>query len=106
MNELKKLCSFKRTIGRKEFFFLFLAIWLYIIFSSFTFSTLIDSHPRLGLFSLFAIFHGYWMLLAAYVSRIRDIGKNPWLALIIFVPIINIIFLGFLFFATSQSKKF
>ncbi len=102
MDELIKLCSFRRSIGRKEYFFLFVALILYIAFSVYTMNYYLEDYP---LISFFTICHGYWMLFATYVARIRNIGKNPWYVLILFLPFLNLIFLVFLFFARSKVEN-
>ena len=105
MDELIKLCSFRRSIGRKEYFFLFVALILYIALSVHTMNYYLEDYPLIGFFSLFTICHGYWMLFAAYVARIRNIGKNPWYVLILFLPFLNLIFLVFLFFVRSKVEN-
>jgi uncharacterized membrane protein YhaH (DUF805 family) len=45
------------------------------------------------------------MLFANYVSRVRDIGRSPWLALLFFVPLVNFFFLLYLFFAPSAPDR-
>ena len=48
--------------------------------------------------------HAYWLLFANYASRIRDLGSSPAWCLVIFIPVLNLVLIGFMLFAPSKKE--
>ena len=109
MDSLAYMASYKRRVKRKEFFFSYVVILIFIVVSWITCARGFDENSAnsdlMGTIGVLLVLFGYWMLFANYVSRIRDIGKSPWLALLFFVPLINFFFLLYLFFAPSAPGR-
>jgi uncharacterized membrane protein YhaH (DUF805 family) len=56
-----------------------------------------ESEIAAGLYGL-AMIPWLWLGICVNVKRLHDVGKSGWLALLLFVPIANVILFGFLAF--------
>lgn len=61
----------------------------------------VDSDTIIGLFLISLPF--LYMLLAAIARRARDIGTSPWIGIFMFIPVIGLLVLIYLLFASKKS---
>jgi len=101
MEEIKKLFSFDKKVKRTEFIvvYLFGVIALSIIMIP---VQEILSEELYGLVALIAVVAYIWVMVANFVGRAKDAGLKGYYALLILVPLVNIIFLLYLVFTPSK----
>ena len=96
------LFSFRGTISRIQLLALFIPIFLVGLPSSF----LIEFNTVTKImFALPFILMTNYILWSAYIRRFRDLGHSPWLCLILLVPFVNLIALGYLLIWPSKPAQ-
>ena len=87
------LFSFKGTSSRTQFWLVALAGSLVALLLALPLSWLPESVLADTLFlSYLAFLCGlYWVFFALYAKRLRDAGLSPWLCLLLFVPLVNLV---------------
>ena len=107
---MEELLNFKGKIGRLEYFQISIFCYLMLLAFILTISELFkpgSSNAALWLLIMTLILVGCIVAikLAAVTKRLNDIGLNPSLTLLIFVPVLNIIFSVFLLFAKEKKDE-
>ena len=107
---MEELLNFKGKIGRLEYFQVSILCYLILFAFILTVSALFKpGSPNAALWMLIMalILAGCVVAikLAAVTKRLNDIGLNPSLTLLIFVPFLNIIFSAFLLFAKEKKNE-
>ena len=103
LNKIKYLFSFSEDAGRLDFFYVWLGLWIFgggLLF--------LGSGYFENLFNQF-----FWPLvilmlvitLANWSRRLNDLDKHPGFVLIIFVPIVQLIFLIYLLATPGRKYK-
>ena len=102
LKKIKYLFSFSEDAGRLDFFYVWLGLWIFgggfMFLGVYFFENLIEQFMIPFLILLLII------TLANWSRRLNDLDKNPALVLLIFVPIVQLIFLIYLLF--TPGKKF
>ena len=102
MKKIKYLFSFSEDAGRLDFFYVWLGLWIFgggfMFLGVYFFENLIEQFMIPFLILLLII------TLANWSRRLNDLDKHPALVLLIFVPIVQLIFLIYLLF--TPGKKF
>ena len=85
--------SFKGTTSRTQFWLVTLAGSLAALLLALPLSWLPEGVLADTLFlSYLAFLCGlYWVFFALYGKRLRDAGLSPWLCLLLFVPLVNLV---------------
>ena len=107
---MEELLNFKGKIDRLEYFQVSILCYLILFAFILTVSALFKpGSPNAALWMLIMalILAGCVVAikLAAVTKRLNDIGLNPSLTLLIFVPFLNIIFSAFLLFAKEKKNE-
>lgn len=90
-------------ISRASYFLSLLAI---SIFMGFAQSLMQDSQKNITIFiSTVATFVLFYLIISIWVRRLHDVGMSGWWALVIFAPVINLIFYVVLIFKAGYPKK-
>ncbi len=102
IKKIKYLFSFSEDAGRLDFFYVWLGLWIFgggfMFLGVYLFENLIEQFMIPFLILLLII------TLANWSRRLNDLDKHPALVLLIFVPIVQLIFLIYLLF--TPGKKF
>ena len=102
IKKIKYLFSFSEDAGRLDFFYVWLGLWIFgggfMFLGVYFFENLIEQFMIPFLILLLII------TLANWSRRLNDLDKNTALVLLIFVPIVQLIFLIYLLF--TPGKKF
>ena len=102
IKKIKYLFSFSEDAGRLDFFYVWLGLWIFgggfMFLGVYFFENLIEQFMIPFLILLLII------TLANWSRRLNDLDKHPALVLLIFVPIVQLIFLIYLLF--TPGKKF
>ena len=102
IKKIKYLFSFSEDAGRLDFFYVWLGLWIFgggfMFLGVYFFENLIERFIIPFLILLLII------TLANWSRRLNDLDKHPALVLLIFVPIVQLIFLIYLLF--TPGKKF
>ena len=103
MDNLKPWFSitFSGRLNRLPFFL----IWALMMASSFVLGFLTEKFPNgLVIFATLAVaLYISIYQVSAFIRRLHDIDKTAWLTLLVFVPIINFIFVLYLFFVKGTQ---
>jgi len=102
IKKIKYLFSFSEDAGRLDFFYVWIGLWIFgggfMFLGVYFFENLIEQFMIPFLILLLII------TLANWSRRLNDLDKHPALVLLIFVPIVQLIFLIYLLF--TPGKKF
>ena len=101
MEEIKKLFSFDKKVKRAEF----IGVYLFgVLALSILMIPVQEILPEqmFGLAALIAVVAYFWVMAANFVGRAKDVGLKGYYALLILVPLVNIIFLLYLVFTPSK----
>ena len=102
IKKIKYLFSFSEDAGRLDFFYVWIGLWIFgggfMFLGVYFFENLIEQFMIPFLILLLII------TLANWSRRLNDLDKNPALVLLIFVPIVQLIFLIYLML--SPGKKY
>ena len=102
IKKIKYLFSFSEDAGRLDFFYVWLGLWIFgggfMFLGVYFFENLIEQFMIPFLILLLII------TLANWSRRLNDLDKHPAFVLLIFVPIVQLIFLIYLLF--TPGKKF
>ena len=92
---MKSLFSFEGTISRAQFWLGILAPPVALVALSLVvnqFAPFGDATVILLWLVFLVLFSGWaWLILALHAKRLRDAGLNPWLCLLLFVPLANLV---------------
>ena len=93
--------TFSGRLNRLPFFL----IWALMMALSFVLGFLTEKFPNaLVIFATLAVaLYISIYQVSAFIRRLHDIDKTAWLTLLVFVPIINFIFVLYLFFAKGTQ---
>ena len=101
IKKIKYLFSFSEDAGRLDFFYVWLGLWIFgggfMFLGVYFFENLIEQFMIPFLILLLII------TLANWSRRLNDLDKNPALVLLIFVPIVQLIFLIYLLFTPGRK---
>ena len=106
-NLFTRLISFEGRAKRKEYWLVTLWITL-LMFPVMIIQAIVEENPEYAL--LGACLYVIWWIPVAYVSvalsvrRLHDLGKNGWLVLLNFVPILNVVLCIYLGFFKGQEQ--
>ena len=102
IKKIKYLFSFSEDAGRLDFFYVWIGLWIFgggfMFLGVYFFENLIEQFMIPFIILLLII------TLANWSRRLNDLDKHPALVLLIFVPIVQLIFLIYLLF--TPGKKF
>ena len=92
---MKSILSFRGTISRSQFWLGMLAPPVLLVLLVLLVNQLApfgDAMVVLLWFVFLVLFSGWaWLILALHAKRLRDAGLNPWLCLLLFVPLANLV---------------
>ena len=90
---MKALFSFQGTVSRSRFWLELLAVSLAMFLISLPFEFV--PNPMMGnlyfLVYLVLLCGLSWIFFALHAQRLRDAGLSPWLCLLLFVPLVNLV---------------
>ena len=101
LNKIKYLFSFSEDAGRLDFFFVWLGLWVFG--GGFAFLGFYYFENLMGQFMYLYIILLLIITLANWSRRLNDLNKHPGFVLIIFVPIVQLIFLIYLMLAPGKK---
>ena len=102
IKKIKYLFSFSEDAGRLDFFYVWLGLWIFG--GGFMFLGVYFFENLIGQFMIPFLILLLIITLANWSRRLNDLDKHPGFVLIIFVPIVQLIFLIYLLF--TPGKKF
>ena len=101
IKKIKYLFSFSEDAGRLDFFYVWLGLWIFgggfFVFGLAFFENLMDQFMIPFIILILII------TLANWSRRLNDLDKHPALVLLIFVPIVQLIFLIYLMLAPGKK---
>ena len=111
MSYAKLLFSLEGRISRSTLWLKYLLPYIVIILICVVFDFVfgpVNEDGQIGLISGLATIVLFYPSIAVMVKRTHDHGYSGWLVLLIFVPVINVIYCFFLFFipGTKDSNKY
>ncbi len=103
-NEKPSFFSFENRIKRSTFWKITIPVFLI----SFGFSIVFEAegNPPGLLLSIAGLILGVpliWVLYATYIKRLHDLGKSGWYALVVLIPLINLLFILYLGFVPGNT---
>jgi uncharacterized membrane protein YhaH (DUF805 family) len=103
-NGKSSLFSFESRIKRSTFWKIIIPVLLISLGLSIVFEA--EGDPQGLLLSIAGLILSVplvWVLYAAYIKRLHDLGKNGWYALLVLVPLINLLFILYLGFVPGNT---
>ena len=101
IKKIKYLFSFSEDAGRLDFFYVWIGLWIFgggfMFLGVYFFENLIEQFMIPFLILLLII------TLANWSRRLNDLDKHPAFVLLIFVPIVQLIFLIYLLFTPGRK---
>ncbi len=97
---VQKYATFEGTASRSEFWWFFLATWIFSLVVNYLAGNV---HPACAILNLAVLIPS----LAVGARRLHDIGKSGWLQLLYLIPLLGALILIFAFFirpGTSVQK--
>ncbi len=97
---VQKYATFEGTASRSEFWWFFLATWIFSLVVNYLAGNV---HPACAILNLAVLIPS----LAVSARRLHDIGKSGWLQLLHLIPLLGTLILIFAFFikpGTSVQK--
>ena len=105
-HRLINIFSFSEKAGRLDFIFTTIGIIIFVAVGYFVYTLTFD-FLWVGFPSLFQIilFFGVFLLIPNICRRLNDLVVNRFAFLLLFVPIVNILFELYLFFMPGKKDK-
>ena len=102
---MKSLFSFQGTVSRARFWLQLLALFV-AVFLLAILAELLGRAGTIGAVCVVVLFISWcWWQFALHAKRLRDAGLNPWLCLLLFVPLANFVVLLIAGFKPTAVEK-
>lgn len=103
-NKKPSFFSFENRIKRSTFWKITIPVFLI----SFGFSIVFEAEGNppgllLSIAGLILSIPLIWVLYATYIKRLHDLGKSGWYALVVLIPLINLLFILYLGFVPGNT---
>ena len=108
-HRIRNIFSFSEKVGRLDFIFTTIGLVIFVAIGYLIYDLIFDFLWKIGwrsFPSLFQIifFFGVFLLIPNICRRLNDLAVSRLAFLLLFVPIVNILFELYLFFAPGKNK--